>query len=81
MGLKICAERCGQCLFSKDRIVSKARMVQIVRDCRRQDAYFNCHTHDEVMCRGWHETQPPSQMERIAGRLGMIEYVPQKDPA
>jgi hypothetical protein len=80
MGLEICQERCNQCLFSENRIVSKARMADIVSDCRRKDAFFLCHKHSmagrDVMCRGFYETQPPSQMQRIAERLNAIEFVP-----
>jgi hypothetical protein len=79
MGLEICEERCNQCLFSENRIVSKARMAEIVRDCRRNDTFFQCHKHTmagrDVMCRGYYETQPPSQMQRIAERLGVVRFV------
>lgn len=78
--LEICEERCNQCLFSEDRIVSKARMAEIIRDCRRNDNHFQCHKHTiagaDVMCRGFYETQPPSQMLRIARRLGVVKFVP-----
>ena len=80
MTLEICEERCNQCLFSPNRIVSKSRMAEIVRDCRRKDTFFQCHKHTiagrDVMCRGYYETQPPSQMQRIAERLGMMRFVP-----
>lgn len=77
--LEICEERCNQCLFSENRIVSKTRMAQIVRDCRRSDNHFLCHKHTiegrDVMCRGFYETQPPSQLLRIAERLGVVQFV------
>lgn len=66
-------------LVRPDRIVSKARMAEIVRDCRRKDTHFQCHKHSandrDVMCRGFFETQPPTQMLRIAGRLNMVRFV------
>lgn len=78
--LEICEERCNQCLFSKDRIVSGERMADIISDCRRKDSHFLCHKHTiagrDVMCRGFYETQPPSQMLRIAGRLDAVTFVP-----
>ena len=81
---EVCEKRCDQCLFSNDRIVSKSRMASIVKDCRRKDTHFICHKHSEVggeaMCRGYFETQPPPQMLRIAGRLGMIKFVPEPSP-
>lgn len=76
---EICEERCRQCLFTEQRIVSKTRMAQIVRDCRRKDTHFQCHKHTiegrDVMCRGFYETQPAPQMLRIAQRLGMVKFV------
>lgn len=80
MGLEICEERCNQCLFSENRIVSKTSMAQIVRECRSNDSYFQCHKHTivgkDVMCRGYYETQPPSQMQRFAERLNLVKFVP-----
>jgi hypothetical protein len=77
--LEICEKRCDQCLFTDNRIVSKTRMAEIIRDCRRNDTHFQCHKHTiagaDVMCRGFYETQPPSQMTRIAQRLGMVRFV------
>ena len=72
---KVCETRCDQCLFSAQRIVSKKRMAEIVKDCRQADNYFICHKHDDVMCRGYYDTQPPPQMLRIAERLRMVEFV------
>lgn len=81
MTFKVCDKQCDQCLYSKKRIVSKARMLQIVRGCRRDDRHFICHKHSmvgaDVMCRGQYDTQPPPQMLRIAERLGMVEFVPE----
>lgn len=79
MTLEICEGRCNQRLFSENRIVSKARMAEIVRDCRRNDNHFQCHKHTiagrDVMCRGYYETQQPSQMQRIAERLNAVRFV------
>jgi hypothetical protein len=76
--LKVCENKCDQCLFSKNRIVSKERMVSILRDCQKKDTHFVCHkatiAEQEVVCAGFYETQT-SQMIRIAGRLNMIKFV------
>lgn len=79
MGFKVMAERCNECLFSQSRIVSRARMGQILRDCRRRDAHFICHKatiagNQNVCCRGFYDTQSTNFI-RIAGRLGVIEFV------
>jgi hypothetical protein len=76
--LKVCASQCDQCLFSKNRIVSEARMKEILKDCTRKDTYFICHkgtiTGEEIICAGFYE-KFSSQMIRIAGRLNCIEFV------
>lgn len=82
---QVCETKCNQCLFSDNRIVSKARMKDIIATARKNDSHFICHKHtiadraSQVMCRGWYETQPPSQMLRIAERLNVVEFV--KEPA
>ncbi len=79
--MKVCAARCNQCLFSDQRIVSKTRKAELIRNARRADAHFICHKHTmanpkaQVMCRGWYETQPPSQLLRIAERLNCVTFV------
>ena len=78
---KVAEKRCAECLFSQDRIVSGKRMADVLKTCRRQDSHFVCHkfTQDDpasqVCCRGFYETQT-SQLMRICGRLGAIEFVP-----
>lgn len=76
---EVCEKQCEQCLFSPNRIVSKKRMGEILKDCRQKDAHFQCHKASivgrDVCCRGFYETQT-SQLMRIAGRLNMIKFVP-----
>lgn len=70
----VCSERCGQCLFSKEKIVSAARAKEILRECRRENKHFICHKTENVCCRGFYDTQT-SQLMRIAQRLGMVKFV------
>jgi hypothetical protein len=76
--LKVCKNKCDQCLFTKNRIVSGKRMQQIVSSCLRDDKHFECHkgtiNNDKIVCAGWYE-QYTSQMIRIAGRLNSIQFV------
>lgn len=76
--LKICENQCNECLFSKNRVVSKSRMIEIINACRKKDTHFMCHkgtiSGEEIVCRGFYDSQT-SQMIRIAGRLNMIEFV------
>lgn len=76
---KVYEKRCDQCLFSKDRIVSAARRVEILRECVGKDTHFICHkaslNGENVCCRGFFDSQT-SNLIRIMGRLNAIEFVP-----
>lgn len=69
---------CDQCLFSKERIVSSARMKDVLSECSRKDTYFVCHKATieghNVACRGWFE-RFSCNLSRIAERLGAVKYV------
>ena len=80
---KVMKERCNQCLFSENRVVSKERMVDIVKECRKNDSYFICHKaslagDQKVCCRGFYDTQD-TQIIQVADRLGITEFVKEKD--
>lgn len=86
MGFKVCADRCEECLFSKTTIVSSAQRREILADCARRDTHFICHKHgygdegellgEDVCCRGFYDADPGrTNLMRIAGRLGMVEFV------
>lgn len=66
------------------------RMRDLAEQWRRHDTFQVCHhagTEGEdddgnpvldgeaIVCRGFYDTQPPSQMIRIAQRLNCIEFV------
>lgn len=76
--MKVMEKPCDQCLFSKDRIVSAARVREILKECRRDDKHFICHkasiAGEDVCCRTFFDTQG-SQMIRIAQRLNMVKFV------
>lgn len=71
---KVCATQCNQCLFSKDRIVSAARVREVLEDCARKDTHFICHKTDDTYCKGFYDTRT-SQLMRIAGCMNMIKFV------
>lgn len=80
MTFKVAVERCAQCLFSQDKIVSSARRKDVLNSCRKKDTHFICHkftiaVNQDVCCKGFYETQT-SQMIRIAQRLNAVEFVP-----
>jgi hypothetical protein len=75
---KVYEAKCDQCLFSKDKIVSNARRAEVLRECKRMDSHFICHkasmNREDVCCRGFFDTHS-TNLIRIAGRLGAIEFV------
>jgi hypothetical protein len=74
---KVKKECCGQCLFSKDKIVSSERKRDILSDCRQNDSHFICHkasiNGEDICCKGSYDTQT-SNMMRISQRMGMVEF-------
>lgn len=82
-GFRVCEKRCDQCLFSSAKIVDAKRKAQILRDCAAKDAHFICHKftiaegrESQVCCRGFYDANPgASNLMRIAGRLGAVEFV------
>ncbi len=84
---KVCRERCDECLFSPDKIVSQNRKNGIIRDCLANDQFFVCHKHsvedseggptgEQVCCRGWFDSYGmETNIIRIASRLHAIEEV------
>jgi hypothetical protein len=75
---EVCAEKCDQCLFSKNRIVRPGRMQEILKDCAKKDTHFVCHKASiagrDTCCKGFYDTQT-SQLMRIAQRLKMVKFV------
>jgi hypothetical protein len=72
-GLILAAKKCSQCLCSPQRIVSKDRAAQIIRDCRKSGTHFVCHKSPDgevVHCRGVHDLHE-STAYQIAKRLGI----------
>lgn len=75
---KVCDKKCTKCLFTKDRIVSKERMAQILEECEQKNTHFICHEasakDEDVCCSGFYDTQT-SNLMRIAQRLNMVKFV------
>jgi hypothetical protein len=72
---KVMKQRCDQCLYGKNKIVSNQRRAEIIREITRKDCHFICHKTDDVCCRGDFDQRGGGQLARIAGRLNMIEFV------
>lgn len=71
--------QCNQCLFGPNRVVSAARMKEIIQTCKRSDTHFVCHKApkgEDVVCAGFRANLPGTgQLLRIMGRMNAIEEV------
>jgi hypothetical protein len=78
--LEVCEQRCDQCLFSKDRIVSGERAAELIKGCNKSGRFFVCHKgsingNDDLCCRGFYDLQS-IPLTQIAGRLDLVRFVP-----
>jgi hypothetical protein len=72
-GILVMKERCDECLFSPDRIVSNERAAEVLADCAENGTHFICHKATlkgrHVCCRGFYDKDP---MASNALRVGKI---------
>jgi len=81
--MKVYDKQCSQCLFSKNRIVSKERASEIIKGCVNDQSHFICHKATiegkDIMCRGYYDKLGHhSQNLRIAQRLNIVQFIKQK---
>lgn len=80
---KVLKERCDQCLYGPNKIVSNERRAEIIREITRKDAHFICHkatmVGKEACCRGDWDQRGGGQLGRIMDRLNAVEFVDEKD--
>ena len=76
---EVMAERCDQCLYGPNRIVSKARFNDILADIERKDCHFICHKatiqNRDVCCRGDWDTRGGGKLGRFAKWLNYFVEV------
>lgn len=83
VALRVQKNKCNQCLFTKNKIVSDRRKKDIVKTCISDRTHFVCHKNqtiedgkDELVCRGYYNKHGHhSQMIRICERIGAIHFV------
>jgi hypothetical protein len=72
--LYVAAQRCSQCLFTKDRVVPNARAGQIVNECMESDQHFVCHKGSlggvNLHCRGFYDFHKSAAV-RLAEIIGV----------
>lgn len=78
-GFLVLAERCDQCLYGPNKIVSSARRKELLQELTQMDRYFVCHKASiagcEVACRGDWDQRGCGQLGRISARLGGPTFV------
>jgi hypothetical protein len=83
VGFNVLAERCNQCLYGKDKIVSNTRRADLLRGLNAKDDYFVCHKASLVgvtaACRGDWDQRGCGQLGRIADRLGLVNFIAETD--
>jgi hypothetical protein len=82
--LKVYKECCGNCLLSKDRIVSPKRAKDLLKEIEQKQTYFVCHkasmNDEEIVCKTFFDKLGhQSQMIRIAERLNAVQFVEQNN--
>jgi hypothetical protein len=84
-GFAVMAERCNECLFGPNKIVSNKRRADIIRGITRDDSYFICHKATmqgtKAACRSDWDQRACGQLGRIMGRLGAVQFVTEADLA
>ncbi len=72
--LLLASKCCGQCLTTRNRIVSGQRAAAIIKDCRRTGQHFVCHkgsiAGQTIHCRGVHD-RIGSTAHRFAVAMGI----------
>ena len=78
-GFRVVAERCDQCLFGPNAIVSARRRKEVLNRCmkRAKETFFVCHKTSDVCCRGFYDSDLGGRVAviQIARRLGFVEFV------
>lgn len=78
-------DKCQNCLFTQDRIVSSKRAKDIIQDCKDSDTHFICHlstmeNNGNICCRGFFDTVGDDIAKiQIAKRLGAVEFIETPD--
>lgn len=75
---RVMAEKCGECLFSPNAIVSPTRRQDLLKSCREEGRPFECHkatiAGKKITCRGFYD-QPDVALPELAKVAKMIEQV------
>ena len=71
---------CDQCLYTERKLVSNERRRQILRECRENDTFFNCHKStikgEIACCHGFYKRHPyATSVMRHAAKHKLIHFI------
>ena len=78
---KVQKDKCNQCLFSSNKIVSDESKKQILEECLEDNKHFVCHKssiadNGKVCCKGFFDNfKNQIAVIELAKILNLIEYV------
>lgn len=77
--MRACSEKCNQCLFTKDKIVSDECKAELLRELKHNGKHFFCHKGtikgENIICKGSIEAGFNIDLFNAAQAMGMIKYV------
>jgi len=78
--MKIYKEKCNECLFTKNRIVSVERYKELIQDCLERDKRFICHKStingESICCRWFYDVHGKDVLPiRLAKLLWIEEFI------
>lgn len=83
MSLAVLSERCDQCLYGPDKIVSNERRAEILRGLNASGGWFVCHKASiagvECACRGDWDQRKCGHRGQISEWLGVVRFVDEAD--
>ena len=70
---------CGQCLFSKNKIVSDERKAEILSDCKENNNHFECHkatiAGKKATCHAFYKKHTNPVLSALFEQMGEVEFV------
>lgn len=79
---QVCSQKCSECLFTKNKIVSDDRRKEIIDECLKlaNETFFECHKatlqNKHVCCKGFYDTYGDRvTIIQLAERLNFIDFI------
>lgn len=70
---------CGECLFTKNKIVSDDRKKDILLECKEKNNHFICHKASikglNVICHGFYKQCTNPAINTLFEKAGLVSFV------